>query len=149
MTAEVAAGYLTSSFSDPTAPSVGAPFGRGTIMFYPTQLVTVTLTGDEAYVDSGIPISPSYLSKKLQIQADYELLRNLIISANAHGEWNSYVAVDRRDTIYGGALSATYLVNRGLGLLLTFDHESRGSTGTDAGRKFAIDTLSLAVTLQR
>jgi len=47
MTAELGVGYLTSHFADPAAKPVGNFTTRAKIQYFPTELVTVTLTGDD------------------------------------------------------------------------------------------------------
>jgi hypothetical protein len=148
ITAEIGIGYLTSSFSDPNAGTVGTFHFRGKVLYFPTQLITVTFTGDRGVFDSGIPTSPAYVSTIANLQADYELLRNLIITARVEGVWNDYRVIDKHDRFLGGRLSMTYLANRGLGIELALNHLKRRSDTAGAVRWMSDDEVSLAITLQ-
>jgi hypothetical protein len=148
ITAEIGLGYLTSDFTDPQAKSVGNFTGRAKIQYFPTELITVTLTGDQAVIDSGDPQSPAYLARSVLAEADYELLRNLIISAKLGAEWNKYVALDRYDRDFNAGLSATWRLNRGLDLGLSYGRLQRSSSGRQAGLRFDDDTVTFSINLQ-
>jgi hypothetical protein len=148
ITAEIGLGYLTSDFADPRAKSVGNFTARAKIEYFPTELITLTLTGDQTVVDSGVPESPAYLSRAVLAEADYELLRNLIISAKLGAEWNKYLAVDRYDRHFNAGLSATWRLNRGLDLGLSYGRLQRSSSGSEAGLRFTDDTVTFSVTLK-
>jgi hypothetical protein len=146
---EVSFGYITSNYSYRLYHSVGAPNGRVQIKWFPTELITVTVSGNQAFVNSGIVTSPAYLAQTLQIQADYELLRNLIITGQLGGNWDEYRGIDRRDQIYSEHLAINYLLNRTVGLGLRVSHTDQLSYGVDRGVNFNDDTVALALTLQR
>ena len=83
------------------------------------------------------------------MQADYELLRNFIISARFGNEWDTYKGIDRRDTNYAATLSANYLLNRSVGLKFNYTRLSLDSTGADRGRRFGDNVVGLMLTLRR
>jgi hypothetical protein len=149
ISAEIGVGYLTSDFADPAARSVGNFTARAKIEYFPTELITVTLTADQAVIDSGLPTSPAYLSRASDLEADYELLRNLIISAKVGAIWNRYEVIDRYDRDFNASLAATWRINRGLDFGLGYNRLQRGSSGAAAGRRFDDDVVSLSVTVLR
>lgn len=148
ITAEIGVGYLTSDFTDPQAHSVGNVTGRAKIEYFPTELLTVTLTGDQAVIDSGLPTSPAYLSRAASLEADYELLRNLIISAKVGALWNKYQVIDRYDRDFNASLAATWRVSRALDFGLSYNRVQRGSSGSAAGLRFDDDVVTFSVTAQ-
>jgi hypothetical protein len=148
ITAEIGAGYITNTFADPAYHSAGSPSGRLKLTWYPTQLLTLSATAQQAFYDSGIRTSPSTLQQSLDVQADYELLRNLIISAQGGGTWDQYRGIDRRDDIYRASLQFNYLLNRLVGLALRYDRLTQNSTGLDRGYQFTDNRVGLALTLQ-
>jgi hypothetical protein len=85
----------------------------------------------------------------VEIKADYELLRNLIISGQIHGADQDYRGIDRQDRRYGANLSANYLVNRTLGVSLRYNYETLSSSGANRGRDFDDNSISLALVLRR
>jgi hypothetical protein len=149
ITAEIGLGYLTSDFAGPGTRSVGNFTGRAKIEYFPTELITVTLTGDQAVIDSGLPTSPAYLSRTAALEADYELLRNLIISGKIGAIWNKYQVIDRYDRDFNASLAATWRVNRGLDFGLSYNRLQRGSSGAAAGLRFDDNVVSFSVTVQR
>jgi len=150
ITAEVGAGYLTSAYGgSPSPPGVGNFTERLKIQYFPTQLITVTLTGQQADVASGIPTSPAYNSKSLALEVDYELLRNLIITGQVSPAWNKYQVIQRYDRDLNASLGATYKLNHGLNLGVNFSRTQRGSSGAGAGNTFAGDNVLFSITLQK
>ena len=154
VSAEFAAGYLSRSYSTPGS-SVGDPDYRAKLIYYPARTLTLKLTAEQALVDSGLPTSPAYTSRTLEVEADYELLRDVIITGAVNTAWNSYEVIDRHDTDIGAKLSVTYLVNRDIGVMFSVEHSERSSQTTqptsgnlvDAG--FGKDIVSLSLVLQR
>jgi hypothetical protein len=150
ITAQVGVGYLTSAFGGTPAPSgVGNFTERVTLQYFPTQLLTVTLTGQQAIIASGIPTSPAYNAKSIKLQVDYELLRNLIITGRVSPEWDKYQVVNRYDRDLSMDLGATYKISRGLNFGLDIGRTQRSSSGAQAGNTFDDDNIALSVTLQK
>lgn len=149
ITADIGAGYLTSSSSARHAKTVETPHVRANIVYFATRLIDVTLTATQDVVDSGVPTSPSYLSRHLGVEANYELFRDLIIAGKVAANWNDYRDIDRHDRYNEESLAATYLPNRWMQVVLTYDHLNRTSSGAAAGASLGRNTVSLALTLQR
>jgi hypothetical protein len=149
MTGEVGIGYLTENYSDPANHSTGTFSGRAQLQWFPTQLVTVTLSGSQTIYDSGLADSPAFLARIVQLQADYELLRNLIVSARVGAVFDAYKSIDRNDDSYNAGLSATWLLNRGVGIAFTYSHLTLISSGLNRGNSFDDNRVGVALTLQR
>ena len=150
ITAEIAVGYLTSAYGGtPSPPAVGNFSERVKVEYFPTQLVTVTMNGEDAVVASGIPTSPAYHTNALSMTIDYELLRNLIISGQVANEWNNYRVIDRHDEDFGTKLSARYKLNRGVSISVDYNHLQRNSSGAQAGVRFVENVAAFSVTFQK
>jgi hypothetical protein len=149
ITAELGVGYLSGWFTDPGASTISTLHGRERIAYYATPLITVTFNGSEGLIDSGIPTSPAYFNKNFALEADYELLRNLIFTASETANWNDYQDIDRHDNYYKTRITTKYLLNRGFDLELSFDHLLRQSRGDDQGKAFDENVLSIAFRLKR
>jgi hypothetical protein len=149
VTAEFGLGYLTSTYASPSAKSIDSFTWRGMISYFPTELLTAKLTARQVVIDSGLPSSPTYLSRQGQLEADYELLRNLVIIGSVQGVWNKYQVIDRRDILFGATLQAKYKISHGLALDLSFTRQQRFSSGAQAGPGFGEDVAALGVTVQR
>jgi hypothetical protein len=148
---EIGLGYMKQNYKDSAFHDYSGLGARAQVEWFPTQLATVTFTGSRTVEDSAIIGSSSYIATNLGAQVDYELLRNLIISANASYGDNDYKGVDRTDKMYGGGVSANYLLNRNVGLSLAYNHLKQDSSGTDASvsvANFSVDKVAVTLTLQ-
>ena len=81
--------------------------------------------------------------------ADYELRRFLIISPNASYARYRYPGTSRVDDRAGAGVSATYLVNRTIGLTAAYSYLQQTSSGGFGGYDFDDNRFSLTLTLQR
>ncbi len=149
LSGEIAAGYYTASFADPLYGSVGTFDLRADLIYFPTELLNVTLAANRGLVDSGLPGSPVYMSNTVALRVDYELLRSLILSAQASGIYNSYRVLDRQDTDFDWSFIAAYRMNRAVTLNLTYQHLDQVSVGADRGPSYVDNQVLLSVTFQR
>ncbi len=145
---EIGVGYLSQSYKAPVYTDVSGFGLRGKLEWFPTELTTVTLTGDRSVQDAGITGSSGYLSTNLGAQIDHELLRNVILTANGLWGHDTYNGVDRVDTRYMAGFSATYLINRRVGLSAGYQYFKQDSAGTAGGQNFAVNRLTAALALQ-
>jgi hypothetical protein len=149
ITARIGGGYIFSTYNSHDVSSFGGPDGYVRLQWFPTQLITVTLSDTEGVFDSGIANSPSELSQDLRLEANYELLRNLIVSGALEGHWLSYQGIHREDNVYAEQLGAVWLMNRHVGVALRVTHQSQSSTGPAHGRSFDDNQVGLALTFQQ
>lgn len=149
ITGEFSVGYLHQSFNDPAYEDISNPHYRMRIDWYPTPLITVGLTATQRVNDSPLAEAPAFLARTVEVKADYELLRNLIVSGQIHGADEDYRGIDRRDRRYGASLSANYLVNRTVGVSMRYKFETLNSSGVSQGRDFDDQSISLALVFQR
>jgi hypothetical protein len=149
ITGEASVGYIHQSFDDSAYGDVSNPHYRLRLNWYPTPLVTVGVTATQRVTDSPLVDSPAFVSRTVELRADYELLRNLIISGHILGTDQAYRGIDRDDRRYGVGLSANYLLNRTVGVSLRYKYDTLESSGVERGRDFDDQSVSLALTLQR
>lgn len=149
ITGELSVGYIHQTFNDPAYGDISNPHYRVRVDWYPTPLITVGLTATQRVNDSPLAEAPAFLARTVEVKADYELLRNLIISGQIHGADGDYRGIDRRDRRYGGSLSANYLMNRTVGVSMRYKYETLSSSGASQGRDFDDQSISLALVFQR
>jgi len=82
----------------------------------------------------------------IQVSADYELLRNLILQANFGYENDIFDGTNRTDHITSFGLGAKYLLDRRISLYAHYDHSGRYSTF--GGSNFGDNLLTAGITLQ-
>jgi hypothetical protein len=145
---EVFLGYLDQTFQNSYYKEVSGVSLRGYVQWFPTQLVTLTFSGTRVPVDSAIPGVGAYLDSNLSGRFDYELLRNFLISGSATFEYDDYSGISRHDNRNFETLSATYLMNRRIGLSLIYQHQQNASAGALAGLDFDINSLTAGINLR-
>ena len=111
-------------------------------------MTTVTVNGSRSVEDSGIRGSAGYLSSNIGGQIDHELIRNVLVSGQiAYGK-DEYEGIDREDKRLNAGLSATYLMNRHVGLNVGYSYFDQKSDGRASGGNFKVNKIGASVTLQ-
>ncbi len=146
MRGEIAGGYLSQDFDSALYGKVDGFGGRAQLEWFPTQLTTVTVNGTRSVEDSGIVGSSGYLSSNVGAQVDHELLRNVILTGQVNYGDDKYKGIDRNDKRFTAGASATYLMNRRLGVVLGYTYFDQNSKGANGGQDFKVNTISLGVT---
>jgi hypothetical protein len=151
---EIGVGYVRQAFDNPNpapAPrfaSISGLGARAQVEWFPTQLTTVTFTGSRTIEDAGIVGASGYLSTNVGAQVDHELLRNVIVSAQAGYGNDAYKGIDRNDKRYTAGVSATYLMNRSLGVTVGYNYFKQNSRGAAGSGDFSVNKVGATLTLQ-
>jgi hypothetical protein len=134
---EAYAGYLIQNFAQSGAGSISTPDYGGQLVWNVTPLNTLTFTGARTFYTgtpsngSTVVLGPAgngYLSSTIAVNADHELLRNLLVNLNAGYENDSFQGIVRNDNVFTGGAGSQYLINRHLFLGGTFSIYRRTST---------------------
>jgi hypothetical protein len=149
ITGDVGVGYLQEDYQDTAIGKVTGVAFNARVQYFPTQLLTVTATAQHSVEPSGLPGTPSLLDTGGKIGADYELLRNLIISPNLSYDKLDYPGSSRVDSRLGAWISLNYLINRAFGVSLSYSYLQQSSIGANAGSAFNDDRVTLSLTIQR
>jgi hypothetical protein len=149
ITGELAVGHFSQWFGDAAYHPVNYPTYRLNLRWFATPLITVALAGAQTSADSGLVNTPSYIARDLQLQADWELRRFIIVSGRAGYENRSYQGISRTDDRYTAAATLKYLFNRVLSANLHYTLIGQGSTGAARGPRFVDNVYGLNLTLQR
>lgn len=142
-------GSLSQTFDDPRIGSVSGLGLSGRVQYFPTQLVTLTLTADRSVANTGLVESPTFVISNVGLVADYELRRNIILSGRVGYLDASYQGLARNDNQFSTGLTGTYLVNRMVGLSLQFSRIDQTSSGRQRGPRYDDDRISFSIVLQR
>lgn len=148
MRGEIGLGYLKQEFDDAALDDIDGFGARGQLEWFPTQLMTVTLTGSRTVEDAGIVGASGYLSSNVGARVDYELMRNVILAGYANVGEDDYKGIDREDRRRNLGASATYLMNRSVGVTVSYDHFKQKSRGAAGGDDFTVNRVGATVTLQ-
>jgi hypothetical protein len=141
-------GYMKQSYDNPAFKNISGFSAAGRVEWFPTQLTTVGLNGSRSIEESTATGSQGYISNNIGASIDHELLRNVLLSAAvSHGKDN-YKGVDRDDKRDNFSATATYLLNRRVGLFLTYNYLKQDSSGAAKGASFKDNKLIASVALQ-
>lgn len=140
------AGYLRQDYRDPFFEDVGGVLVRGDIEYFLTPLVTLAATIDRSINETGILDAAGYLSTTTSVRADYELLRNLIVSASVEKEKRDFNNIDRKDDRWNYRATSIYRLSPRIALRADLLHRSQSSDGAVLGRQFNKTRMSVGVT---
>ena len=149
ITADVGLGYYSQSYDDKRIANISGLAYNANIQYFLTQLITVTGRASHSISAAGIPGTPATDLDTVDLRADYELRRYLIVSPDVNYARYRYPGTDRVDDRYGAGVSATYLVNRTIGITASYGFLRQDSNGGFGGVSFDDNRLSLTLTLQR
>jgi hypothetical protein len=144
MRGEISAGYLNAKYQGVLFRKFSGLAVATRLQMFPTQLTTITLTGQRRVNDAGLPNSSGYLETSVGLQVDHELLRALVLGAYGRSERNSFNDIDRQDRRVGAGVSADYRANRFLSFRLTFDHLDLRSNGSDRYKSYRSNRLAIS-----
>lgn len=148
MRGDIQVGYMKQSYDNVLFKNISGFNAAGRIEWFPTQLTTVGLNGSRTIEESTAPGSQGYISNNIGASIDHELMRNVLVSAAyTHGKDN-YKGVDRDDKRDNFSATATYLLNRRVGLFLTYNYLKQDSSGAASGASFKDNKLIASVALQ-
>lgn len=132
---ELSAGYTYRTYDDEELDSVdGFSFG-GAITWNVTPLTSVIFEGlgeiQETTVAAGGDTAAGNFQTSLGVDVTHELLRNVLLNANAGYIRDDFEGIDRTDdsVLVGGGVS--YLLNRNLSLDATYSFRNRFSDDSD------------------
>ncbi|WP_428151334.1 outer membrane beta-barrel protein [Caulobacter sp.] len=147
--ADIGVGWLKQDFKGAAFKDISGYSAGGTLEWFPTQITTVTLNTERKLQDSGLVGSAGALATHFGGQVDHELLRNLILTGSVGRDKLNFVGLDRDDKRTTFGASATYLLNRGLGLTAGLSRMEQSSKGLLKGGNFNVNKLSFGIVLVR
>lgn len=141
-------GYMKQSYDKAIYKAISGFNTVGSLEWFPTQLTTIGVNGSRTIEESTAPGSAGFIANTLGASIDHELLRNVLLSAAfSHGKDN-YRGIDRVDERDNLSATATYLLNRRVGLFLTYNYLKQDSSGAAKASSFKDNKLTASVALQ-
>jgi hypothetical protein len=112
VTGEFGAGYASQRFDDPTIGTVQGPAYRATITWSVTRLLDLHFKAEQIVTEAGDTVAGGIRADALQVGADYELRRNLILSVAGIYERDKFFGQFRNDKVYSTLTELKYVLNR-------------------------------------
>lgn len=145
---DVLLGYMKQSYDNPLFKDISGFSAAGRLEWFPTQLTTVGLNGSRSIEEAVASGSQGYISNNIGATIDHELMRNVLLSAAYTYGKDNYKGVDRDDKRDNFSATATYLLNRRVGVFLTYNYLKQNSSGAAKGASFKDNKLIASVALQ-
>lgn len=141
-------GYMKQSYDRAAFKDIDGFNAVGRLEWFPTQLTTLGVNGSRTIEESVAPGAPGYVSNQIGASIDHELMRNVLLSANASYGKDNYAQIDRDDKRTNLSATATYLLNRRVGLFLTYNYLKQESSGAQRAASFTDNKVIASVALQ-
>lgn len=122
---ELFIGYANQDYDGPALDTVGGLTGGANITWIVTPLTTVTGGFQRTIEETTIEGAGGFFSSQARLAVDHELLRNLLLNANASLRLNDYEGVEREEIVFRGGLGAKYLMNRNVYVVFEYIYTSR------------------------
>ena len=144
----LSAGYFSQDFESPLFPTASGLAIRGRLDYAVTPLLTLGLTASRGLEESSNIETGTYVATRIGAQADYELLRNLIVSGALSYERDRFEGIDRRYAIKRATLGLRYRLSPRLRLDADYEARDQDSFGTAPGRDFLRHQVTFGITIQ-
>lgn len=143
-------GIRDRQYDSPLIGSLTTPTFGINLEWFPTDLLTFTADGRQDFSDTPITTTTGASAvvniKTLQLEGDYEILRQMIGAAVAGFETDNYSFTGRADTTLSFGLSLTYMLNRNLRLVGQYRFTDRQSN--EAGFSYLRDEIGIGLRAQ-
>lgn len=126
----IGAGYLENDRDDPGLADVDGVSIDGQLEWFPSQILTLTFDAARRIEDPGLLEAPNAIATRFGVRADYELRRNIILSASGRFGELDFDDIDRTDDFSELSISATYKLNRNIHLDAFIENIERDTNGT-------------------
>jgi hypothetical protein len=127
ITGEFGAGYVQQRFVDPTIGTIEGPSYRARLTWRPTRLLDVHFNAEQLVTETADTSSVGVLANALQLGADYELLRNVVVSVAGGYETDRFFGQLRKDRVTSTDSSIKYLLNRFAAISVFHRYTNRNS----------------------
>ncbi|CAN5153020.1 outer membrane beta-barrel protein [soil metagenome] len=144
---ELAVGYSRQNYKSAGFDDIDGVSVRGNLQYFPTPLVTLSLTGSQSIEDTDFAGASGYLLTSVQFRADYEFRRNVILSGQLGYQTNKFNGTfDRDDKRPSAGVMANYRLNRAIGLAIGYDWLKQDSSGAQKGVNFSSNRVYVVTT---
>jgi len=140
---EIFVGFQSQDFDDPAFGSTDGLDVGGEVTWNATQLTTFGLSVERAIDETTRQAASSRVRSEVGLTADHELLRNVLLGAEAVYRKEDFEGIDRDDDRIDAGISVDYLWNRYLDASLGYRFSQRDST-RDA-EEFTANTIMLTL----
>jgi len=146
---EADAGYLRRSFANPALKDFAGFVWSCSVAWYPTTLLTLTAKTGRTLENSAIPAVGAIDGRSWRVQADYELLRNFVLTADYGQRRQKFPEIGRRTLLRSAEIKGEYRFNRSVAIGGYAQHECRDSSDTTLIRRYCGSLVGISLTFRR
>ncbi len=139
-------GALYATFDDPAYSALTGVAVNGTAQWFPTERLTVTASARRSTQATQQTLASTRLNTTVQMAADYELYRNVLVGARLSYREDEFAGTPRTDKTWGAGVGVRYLINRTMAAYSEIGTLHRTSTAARAG--FDQTTVTVGLRLQ-
>lgn len=129
--AEIKGGWQTQDFKQDGLADIDAAIWSAELQWLITPMLTLTFNARRSVYATTYGESSGRLDTQFGGRADYEMWRNLILTAGFEYRDSDFVGSDRLDSIYVGHIGAEYAYTKNIFLTVDYEHQLRQSTVSD------------------
>lgn len=142
-------GYAQQFWRDSQLQDVSDYVAGADVTFNPSGLTSITVGFTKSIAETTTNGASGYFTNLATVSVDHELLRNLILSANAGVNYQEYRGIDRDDYTYSGQFGAKYSLNRNFVAAAEYKYEQRDSDDSGGGdADFSASTIFVSLRVQ-
>ena len=127
LSGEVGVGYAEQRFESPTIPNITGPTYRAFFVWSPNRLLDVTLKAERTVTQAADTDANGIRVDMVRLGIDYELRRNVVLSAAATYERDRFFGQTRQDTVQVALAQVRYLLNQYWSVSLRHRYTDRNS----------------------
>jgi hypothetical protein len=121
------AGYQTRQYASSNIRPLSGPTVEANIIWQPTGLTSVTGSALHTIADASLTDNVSYTLSQVRLTIDHELRRNILLQARVEADSAVYPQNAGSATLYIAGTSATWLVNRRVRVVASYEYTHRQS----------------------
>lgn len=140
------AGWRRQVFSDRRLKTVDVAVAEARVAWNVTRLTTISAGLLRDLSETTITNASSYIATRVELRADHELRRNVLVDARLAYEQDSFEGIERTDNYYAAGLGGKYLVNRSLSVSGGYGFRERSSHA--ANTDFTEHSVSVRLSTQ-
>ncbi|MCC2980154.1 outer membrane beta-barrel protein [Sphingomonas sp. IC4-52] len=144
----ISLGYSIRDYRRSGFDTVGGLIAEARVELFPTERFTITAGARRTVEDAtfGNLTPRPFWDNRVSLGGDYELLNNLILSAEGQYALQTYFSEDRKNSTYRLATRARYLISRRMTLEGSLSYSDRDSRGVQAGNDAGEGRLEAGLT---
>jgi len=144
---ELAVGYVEEDKDAASRADFDGLAVDASLRWFPTDLTTVTVTGERTVFDPGLVNSATALASFFGARVDHELRRNILLFGETRIGTHDFQDIDRKNDLFDLGMGIGYKLNKRAHLELAYQLRNRDSSGADKDRSFDQNVLSVGVKL--